>query len=133
LTDRPHAAARTRLKGGDEAAMKAASAFGAKGDRLGGTGGFFGLTVASFEHGDVRQVPGGIRIYGDETIRDIALDPSVTGRSRMLDELAAAALDGVAPSHDGRWGLANLEVCLAALESSRVRREVELRYQASAP
>jgi phthalate 4,5-cis-dihydrodiol dehydrogenase len=31
--------------------------------------------------------------------------------------------------HDGRWGLANLEVCLALVESSRTRSEVPLAHQ----
>jgi phthalate 4,5-cis-dihydrodiol dehydrogenase len=34
-----------------------------------------------------------------------------------------------APLHDGRWGLATLEVCLAMLESSRSGRDVRLTRQ----
>jgi phthalate 4,5-cis-dihydrodiol dehydrogenase len=40
---------------------------------------------------------------------------AVTGRARAL--------------HDGRWGLANLEVCVAAIESSRSGREMLLCHQ----
>ncbi len=31
--------------------------------------------------------------------------------------------------HDGRWGLATLECCLAILESGREHREIELKHQ----
>jgi phthalate 4,5-cis-dihydrodiol dehydrogenase len=50
-------------------------------------------------------------------------------RAAVLDELCAAALDGHAPRHDGAWGLATLEVCVAMLASSRDGREVALARQ----
>jgi phthalate 4,5-cis-dihydrodiol dehydrogenase len=50
-------------------------------------------------------------------------------RAEVIDELAAAVVDGVAPLHDGAWGLATLEACLAMLESSRTGREVALARQ----
>jgi phthalate 4,5-cis-dihydrodiol dehydrogenase len=31
--------------------------------------------------------------------------------------------------HDGRWGLATLEVCLAIMESARERKEILLTHQ----
>ena len=41
-----------------------------------------------------------------------------------------AAVTGVTPPlHDGRWGMANLEVCVAAITSSRSDKDVTLRYQ----
>ena len=47
----------------------------------------------------------------------------------VIDELAAAVLDGAAPLHDGAWGLATLEVCIAMLASARESREVALTRQ----
>jgi predicted dehydrogenase len=35
--------------------------------------------------------------------------------------------------HDGRWGKATLEVCLALLQSSREKREIALSYQVPSP
>lgn len=35
--------------------------------------------------------------------------------------------------HDGRWGKATLEVCLAILKSSQERREVHLSHQIPSP
>ena len=44
------------------------------------------------------------------------------------------AVTGKAPAlHDGRWGLANLEVCAAAIASSESGREVELKHQVPVP
>ena len=37
------------------------------------------------------------------------------------------------PTHDGAWGLANLEVCLAAIKSSETGLEVVLKHQIPVP
>jgi phthalate 4,5-cis-dihydrodiol dehydrogenase len=47
----------------------------------------------------------------------------------VLEEFAAAIADKAAPVHDGRWGLANLEICLAAIESSKSGKAIELKHQ----
>jgi phthalate 4,5-cis-dihydrodiol dehydrogenase len=46
-----------------------------------------------------------------------------------LTELRDAIVDGKPPLHDGRWGRANLEVCLAVLRSARERKEILLTHQ----
>jgi phthalate 4,5-cis-dihydrodiol dehydrogenase len=51
----------------------------------------------------------------------------------MLDEAYEAITNGRPPAHDGRWGRATLEVCTAALESSRTRQEVALTRQVPTP
>jgi phthalate 4,5-cis-dihydrodiol dehydrogenase len=94
---------------------------------------FYGLTVVSCERGDIRQTPTGLRLYGDRTSEEIPVPAVPTGRDLLLDEACAAVLDGVPPAHDGRWGMANLEVCVAALASARERREVVLQYQVPTP
>ena len=35
--------------------------------------------------------------------------------------------------HDGRWGEATLEVCLAMLESAQERKEIFLSHQVPSP
>jgi len=35
--------------------------------------------------------------------------------------------------HDGRWGTATLEVCLAMLESAQQRKEIMLSHQVPSP
>jgi phthalate 4,5-cis-dihydrodiol dehydrogenase len=47
--------------------------------------------------------------------------------------VCAAVLDGKPPLHDGRWGLATLEICLAMLESARENRDIALRHQVDVP
>ncbi len=90
---------------------------------------FFGLTLVSCEGGDIRQSPTGLLVHVDGDSREIALPLDRTPRDLVLAEFHAAIDAGVPALHDGRWGLANLELCLAALQSSASGREVQLREQ----
>ena len=90
---------------------------------------FFGLIIASCEMGDIRQSPEGLLVYGPDEKRDVPLVKGITGRDSILTELHAAMVEGKPPIHDGRWGMANLEVCLAVLESARDHKEVYLSHQ----
>jgi phthalate 4,5-cis-dihydrodiol dehydrogenase len=90
---------------------------------------FFGLLVVSCTDGDMRVAPNGIRIYGNDEIRDIDLSHEPRGRTAMLDELVAVVRGESEPVHDGAWGRSNLEVCLAITESSRTRSTVMLSRQ----
>ncbi len=89
----------------------------------------FGLVVISCERGDVRPMPAGVIVYGSDAVRTVPLDKPTVARAEVIDELAAALFDGAPPLHDGAWGLATLEVCLAMLESARGAREVALTRQ----
>ncbi len=91
--------------------------------------GWFGVTVASFVHGDVRQSPNGIYIYDDEGRREL---PVFGGRgvgTLEIKEMYNAIHNGAPIGHDGRWGLATLEVGNAIVRSSDERREIMLRHQ----
>lgn len=94
---------------------------------------FYGLTVLSCDRGDVRQTPEGLRVYGDTAQWDIPVPPLPTGRDVLLDEAYEAVVSDRPPPHGGAWGKANLEVCLAAVESTRTRREVTLHHQVATP
>ncbi len=94
---------------------------------------FFGLTIVSCDHGDMRQSPHGLYLYTSKGREEIVLPPDCNPRSLVLDEFAAAILDNAPAVHDGRWGLATLEVCAAVLSSSQSGREVELTHQVAAP
>lgn len=89
----------------------------------------FGLLIASCERGDLRPFADGVRIYGDLAQDFAALAPPAVPRSEVIDELAAAVFDNVAPLHSGEWSLATMEVCLALLQSAREGREIEMRRQ----
>lgn len=88
----------------------------------------FGLTLVSCERGDIRQSPDGLLVYTDGGREEVALPNDLSPRDLVLKEFAAA-IGGRPVTHTGRWGLANLEVCMAAIESSRIGREVELIHQ----
>jgi len=88
----------------------------------------FGLTLVSCERGDIRQSPDGLLLYSQAGREEIALSGDTSPRDLVLKEFAAA-IAGRPVTHTGRWGLANLEVCTAAIESSRTGREVELHHQ----
>lgn len=131
---RTRAAARVR---GDEDAERDAKRYGpasALGTRTSGARGapYFGITLVSCAGGDIRQTPDGLRVYGDEGPREVSLAGEPDGRVAMIDDLVAAARGARAPRFGGRWGKATLEVCLAVLESSRRREEVQLHHQVAA-
>jgi phthalate 4,5-cis-dihydrodiol dehydrogenase len=94
---------------------------------------FFGLTLVSCEQGDIRQAPSGLRLYTRDGVREVPVAVDRSPRARVLDEWLAA-IQGRAPAlHSGTWGLANLELCVAALTSARTGREVTLREQVALP
>ncbi len=93
----------------------------------------FGLTVVSCERGDIRQSPRGLYVYSVDGRSEIVLPTDKSPRSLVLDELHDAITGARAPVHDGRWGLANLELCVAALDSSKTGREIELMHQVASP
>jgi phthalate 4,5-cis-dihydrodiol dehydrogenase len=94
---------------------------------------FFGVTLVSCQHGDLRQSPDGLYLYGDEGKREIRLPRGGSAREAEIDELYQAVANDRPVFHDGRWGEATLEVCLAIYESTRERREVLLKHQTPAP
>lgn len=89
----------------------------------------FGPLIVSCERADLRPTPKGVWIYGDSERRFDPLASPTLPRAGVIDELHAAIFHGRPALHDGRWGLATLEVCLAMLESARTGREVALSHQ----
>jgi phthalate 4,5-cis-dihydrodiol dehydrogenase len=92
---------------------------------------FFGWLIASCEGGDIRQSPDGLYVYTERGREEIALRNDRSTRDAVLEEFVDAIAGRRRPLHDGRWGLANLEVCVAVLRSSELDREVTLEYQVS--
>ena len=86
----------------------------------------FGLLVVSCEHADLRPTPEGVWIYGGREKRFERIAPPAVPRAGVIDELCAAVVEGKPPQHDGAWGLATVEVCLAMLRSAREGREIPL-------
>lgn len=90
---------------------------------------FFGLTLVSCEGGDIRQSPDGLLVYTQDGVAEIALSAERSPRELVLDELHHAIAGMRGPLHDGEWGMATLEACVAALESSSSGREIGLNLQ----
>jgi phthalate 4,5-cis-dihydrodiol dehydrogenase len=87
----------------------------------------FGLLIASCERADLRPLPNGIAIYDDSARRFDALPEPAIPRAEVIDEFYDAIFNGQPATHDGEWGLATMEVCLAMLQSTREQREIFLR------
>jgi phthalate 4,5-cis-dihydrodiol dehydrogenase len=123
------------LRGGDgtskaeQPADKNALRYGAQPARGSNTLGLFGLTMASFEQADVRESADGLEVHQHGRRQHVDVPDEPRG-SAELDELHQAVRHGQPLHHDGRWGLATLEVCLAIHESARTRQEVFLSHQA---
>ena len=91
---------------------------------------FYGLTVVSCERGDIRQSSDGLFVYDEEGQREVIVQVRSSERDAEVDCLYEAwRTDRPLPVHDGRWGKATLEVCLAIRESAKERREVILQHQ----
>ncbi len=90
-----------------------------------------GFLLASCERADLRPMPQGVSIYADHDRRIEPLPPVSVPRSEVIDELFAALRHGKPPIHNGDWGRATLEACLAILQSARESRDVELVHQAA--
>jgi phthalate 4,5-cis-dihydrodiol dehydrogenase len=94
--------------------------------------GFFGLTIVSCERGDIRQSPRGLYVYTLDGRAERVFPVERDHRTPVLDEFYDSIVGRRAALHDGRWGIADVEVCLAVIESSRSGREVSLRHQVPA-
>lgn len=119
---------------GNEPSLKQGRRYGGENNRLARQSSpphqpFYGLTLVSCERGDIRQSPNGLLIYAEEEKRELVLPRGNNGRDRILVEFQEALATGRPPLHCGRWGLANLEVCLAAIRSAAERREIPLSHQ----
>jgi predicted dehydrogenase len=91
-----------------------------------------GIIIACCEKGDIRQSPEGLWVYDDDGQREVPVEGLRDERMAELDEMHQAVTQNRPVHHDGRWGMATLEVILAMLQSSREHREVELHHQVPA-
>jgi len=90
---------------------------------------FFGLTLVSCQGGDLRQSPDGIFIYNESGVTEVPCPEWRGPLAVELEEFLKAVIADRPVPHDGRWGKATLEVCLAIMQSSRERREIHVSHQ----
>ncbi|GGI02362.1 Gfo/Idh/MocA family protein [Egicoccus halophilus] len=90
----------------------------------------YGFSFAMCGAGDVRTAPNGSAwVYGRSGRRRVTVD-GPAGTDLIVAELHEAIRHGTAPAHDGSWGLACLELCVAVRESAMVGEAVQLQHQA---
>jgi hypothetical protein len=94
---------------------------------------FFGLNVVTCERGELRQSPNGVYVYTAAGRHEISIPPGTHGREAEMRELYEGVVNDRPVFHDGRWGEATLEVCLAILESSAQHREIPMVHQVAVP
>jgi phthalate 4,5-cis-dihydrodiol dehydrogenase len=89
------------------------------------------MVIVTCERGDMRHSEHGIYVYDDAGLHDISISPGRDRTVEQLKELYDVVVRGKPLFHDGVWGMANLEVCLATMQSARERREILLMHQAA--
>ena len=93
----------------------------------------FGFLVASCEKADLRPLPEGVLVYGDDARTLHPLGKPDVPRRGAIDELYDVVVRGRPAVHTGEGGLATLEVGLAILRSAAEGREIALQHQVPAP
>ena len=95
------------------------------------------MIVEGQVHGGVVQGAGqtlweGV-VYDDNGQREVTVEGLHDERMAELNEMYEAVTQDRPVRHDGRWGMATLEVQLALMESARERREIILSRQVPVP
>jgi hypothetical protein len=117
----------------DEAAAKEALRYSGTNQTRGANSlGLFGLTLVTCERGDLRESSEGLFLYERGKRQTIPVEDELRGAAE-LQELYQAVRFGAPIVHDGRWGEATLEVCLAIHESAIHGKEVQLQRQTALP
>lgn len=125
-------AARRRLHGLDaaaEAALRSDRGYGHASTEAETPAAFhehFGFIVVGCENADLQLRPWGVLVHGNSDRVRHDLPPPTVPRREVIDECYEAVVNGRAPLHDGAWGTATMEVCVALLRSSQERREIML-------
>ncbi|MDE2836029.1 MAG: Gfo/Idh/MocA family oxidoreductase [Chloroflexota bacterium] len=91
-----------------------------------------GLLLVTCERGLLRQSPNGIYVYNDDGLREEPINVR-KGGDPTIEEAYNGIVRGTPIFHDGRWGMATLEVQLALMQSARERREVLMEHQVPVP
>lgn len=101
----------------------------AAGSQVFNSHGTYGYTLVNCELGDMRPTEQGtVWVYTDEGRRE-ASTTAISGVDSVVAEFSRAIAKSTPPLHDGAWGLACLEQCLAVRESSATGEETQLVHQ----
>lgn len=133
-----HASARSRLKGAqasaNESASKAeknygAAAWSSRPQTPKNAHEHFGPLIIGCERGDIRPMPTGLWVDQDHACVWHPLPIADVPRREVIDEWFAGIRDQAPLRHSGEWALANLEISLCMLASSRQCKPMRPRHQ----
>ncbi|WP_293951130.1 Gfo/Idh/MocA family protein [Sneathiella sp.] len=93
----------------------------------------FGELMLSLDHADIRIGPEKIRIYGDEAVTTLPVEPLAAGRRHVMDAIWQMVRENHLPVQNARWGHATLEVCHAILKSAQGGNWQPLKEQVAVP
>jgi phthalate 4,5-cis-dihydrodiol dehydrogenase len=88
-----------------------------------------GMVVASCARGEIRQSARGLYVYDGNGRHDEPISSAGGMRLNEVTDLRNAISGEAVPLHDGRWGMATIEVLLAIIQSAAEHREVVLHRQ----
>jgi len=94
---------------------------------------FFGITLVSCQGGALRQSSEGVFLYDAQGRFEVACQSWDGPLKVELDEFYRSITADQPMPHDGKWGKATLEVCLAILQSGRDQSEQRLFHQVASP
>jgi phthalate 4,5-cis-dihydrodiol dehydrogenase len=94
---------------------------------------WFGITVASFERGDIRQSPNGVYVYDDDGRREVPVTGTRGTGQVEMNALYECLNKGTPITLDRHWAMATLEVGNAITQSAKERREIMLSHQCPVP
>jgi predicted dehydrogenase len=94
---------------------------------------YFGFTVVALDRAAMRQSLDGLLIYSREGRQEIPLEQEMRGRAAELMDLYNGVVNGKPIFHDGRWGMATLEICLGIMQSAKEQRELTMSHQVPLP
>lgn len=89
--------------------------------------GFFGLTLVSGTHGDMRQSSEGITVYDNDGVHEHGRPDAVGGLGTDFEEFHAAVRGIRQLRYDAGWGRDTVRICEALHESSGRKTRIELR------
>jgi phthalate 4,5-cis-dihydrodiol dehydrogenase len=93
-----------------------------------------GVLLVSCEHADLRPSPDGIFVYSEAGCQErrIAQPAWPAGRTDALCDLYRAVTEDAPQIHDGHWGKATVEACLAIESAAVTGQSVRLTAQVQA-
>jgi len=89
----------------------------------------FGPLIVSCDRADLRPVPSGVWVDGEEASFLLEIPKPVIPRQEVIDELYGAIFNQQPILHSGYWARATTELSLAILESARKEDRVRLQFQ----